>query len=40
MRSSISFVVSEGLFDLFYDGDEYEGNYEFDIIDVLRLWYQ
>jgi hypothetical protein len=38
MRSSITFVVSEGLFELFYDGQhELESNFEFDIIHVLKF---
>jgi hypothetical protein len=40
MRSSITFVVSEGLFEICYDGQqELEGNFEFGIIHVLEFWY-
>ena len=36
MRSSITLVVSEGNFGVFYDGqEEFEGNFEFDFIIVL-----
>ena len=38
MRSSTTFVVSEGMFGVFYVGqEEFEGNNKFDIILVLKL---
>ena len=41
MSSSITFVVSGEIFDVFYDGQEkFEGTYEFEIFLVLKFWYQ
>ena len=38
MSSSITLVVSEGIFRIFYDGqEEFEGNFESDFILVLKL---
>jgi hypothetical protein len=41
MRSSITFVVSEEYFGIFYDEqEEFKGNNEIDIVVVLYFWYQ
>ena len=38
MRSSITLVISEGIFGLFYDGQEdFEGSFEFDFILVSKF---